>query len=179
MCSAQNISPVFRVSNTNSYPMSGKPSKVIHSDQFLFLVTYLRCSQGKAAAHKAAIAVRRPTPGSARGFTRSNQKVRSDCVWMDRDDERSIIRFQRYLEYAPTVVLPLTLRSLRKPLTSKSRKSLEANTEKLLAPSHPARCTSAKYVDRNGEPLLYYFGRRLVRPDDRKVGLFICRHCFF
>jgi hypothetical protein len=47
---------------------------------------------------------------------------------------------------------------------------MEADSERLLSPSHPARCTSAQYVDRNGKPLLFYFGRRLVRPGDRKVG---------
>jgi hypothetical protein len=93
---------------------------------------------------------------------------------MDRDDKRSMVRFEKYLAYAPKIILPLTLRTLRKPLTAKSREAMEANLERLLAPSHPARCTSAQYVDRNGDPVLYDFGRRLVGPRDRAVGLVVC-----
>jgi len=89
---------------------------------------------------------------------------------MDKDKKKNIIRFQRYLDYAPKISVPVTLRSLRKPLTAGIKKKLEENADRLAAPSHPARCTSAKYVDRNGEPLLYYFGRRLVRPEDKKVS---------
>lgn len=88
---------------------------------------------------------------------------------MDKDDKRSVVRYERYLTYAPKIVLPLTLRSLRRPLTARTKMEMEANMERLLAPSHPARCTSAQYVDRNGEPVLYYFGRRLVGPQYKPV----------
>jgi hypothetical protein len=47
---------------------------------------------------------------------------------------------------------------------------MEANSEKLLLQLQPARCTSAQYMDRNGKPLLFYFGRCLVRPGDKKVS---------
>ena len=90
---------------------------------------------------------------------------------MDKDDKRNVVRFQNYLDYAPKIVVPVTLRGLQKPLRAKDKKDLEAKTEKLADASHPARCTSAQYVDRNGEPLLYYFGRRLVRAGDKKVSL--------
>ena len=97
--------------------------------------------------------------------------VRSDAGWMSKDDKKSIVRFQRFLHYAPKIILPLTLASLHKPLTMKKKAEMDESTEKLLSTSHPARCTSAQYLDRNGNPLLYYFGRRLVRAEDKKVSL--------
>lgn len=90
---------------------------------------------------------------------------------MNKDDKKNLSRIQDYLHYAPKIVVPVTLRKLRKPLSAEEKNKLEDDAERLAAPSHPARCTSAKYVDRNGDPLLYYFGRRLVRPGDEKVSL--------
>jgi hypothetical protein len=117
-----------------------------------------------------AIAVRRPKPVSMPPLSRSNKAVRSEASRMDQDDQMSIKRFQKYLAYAPKIVLPVTLRKLRRPLTQLNLSKLEADTARMLEPSHPARCTSAQYVDRNGVPLLYYFGRRLVRSGDKKAS---------
>lgn len=124
-------------------------------------------------ARRPSIAVQCPHPASPPAITRSNNRVRSDGARMSKDDKWNARRFKDYLEYAPKIVLPLTLRSLRKPLTKNDKFELEQKTEKLLAPSRPARCTSAQYLDRNGEPLLYYFGRRLVRPDDKTVSWYL------
>lgn len=126
--------------------------------------------QGKSKARRNSIAVQRPLPLQAQPAIRTNKKVRSDNAWLSKDDKLSIRRFQHYIDYAPKIVLPVTLRMMQKPLTQKGMEKLEANTEKLLDPSQPARCTSAQYLDRNGDPLLFYFGRRLIRPSDDKVG---------
>ena len=121
-------------------------------------------------ARRPSITVRCPYPVLPPAITRSNNRVRSNGARMDKDDKWNARRFKNYLEYTPKIVLPLTLRSLRKPLTKNDKIELEQKTEKLLAPSRPAQCMSAQYLDRNGEPLLYYFGRRLVRPDDKTVS---------
>ncbi len=126
--------------------------------------------QKKKRTRRPSIAVQSPDPGSAPSITRANNRVRSNAAWMDRDDKKNASRFKNYLDYAPKIVLPLTLRGLRKPLTKDGRDKLEEKTDKLLSPSQPAHCTSAQYVDRNGEPLLFYFGRRLVHPGDKKVS---------
>ena len=126
--------------------------------------------QKKKRVRRPSIAVQSPDPGSAPPITRENNRVRSSAVWMDRDDMKNARRFKNYLKYAPKIVLPLTLRGLRKPLTKDGRDKLEEKMDKLLSPSQPARCTSTQYVDRNGEPLLYYFGRRLVHPGDKQVS---------
>jgi len=89
---------------------------------------------------------------------------------MQRDDDYYLRHFRKYLLYAPKITLPVSLEKLQMPLTPSSTKKLEETTERLLLPSHPARCTSAQYLDRNQVPLLYYFGRRVVRGDDKTVG---------
>lgn len=97
--------------------------------------------------------------------------MRSDSAWLSKDDKLNIIRFQHYLDHAPKIVLPVTLAMMQKPLTPAGWTKLEEITDQLLDSSQPARCTSAQYLDRNGNPLLFYFGRRLVRDDDKKVGV--------
>jgi len=126
----------------------------------------------KKARHPS-IAVQCPYPASPPAITRSNNQVHSDGAQMSKDDKWNARRFKNYLEYAPKIVLPLTLHSLWKPLTKNDKIKLQQKTEKLLAPSQPARCTSAQYLDRNGEPLLYYFSRRLVQPDDKTVSWYL------
>jgi hypothetical protein len=138
----------------------------------LFHALQLASFQGQSKARRDSIAVQRPTPAHAPPITRTDKKVRSDRKRLDKDDKMNLIRFQHYLDHAPKIVLPVTLRSMQKPLTPKGMKKLEELTEKLQDPFQPARCTSAQYLDRNGDPLLFYFGRRLVHPDDKKVSLF-------
>jgi hypothetical protein len=147
--------------------MADKPP-VVRRSYILFRLLFIDFQQ--KAARRRSIDVQRPDPASMPAITRTNKKVRSDEAWMDRDDKRSVVRFQRYLDYAPKIVLPVTLRQLRKPLKMADHAAMKINMERLVAPSHPARCTSAQYVDRNGDPVLYYFGRRLVRPGELKVS---------
>ena len=126
--------------------------------------------QGTKRARRPSIAVQYPNPSAAPAITRSNNRVHSEDAWMDKDERRNAIRFKNYLDYSPRIVLPLTLCSLRKPLTKAAKNELEEKTEKLLAPSRPARCTSTQYLDRNGDLLLYYFRRHLIRLEDKKVS---------
>ena len=79
------------------------------------------------------------------------------------------LRFQHYLNYAPKIVLPVALHKMTK-VTSDDMKKMATTAQKLLSPTEPARCTSAQYLDRNGKPILFYFGRRLVRENDRKAS---------
>jgi hypothetical protein len=140
---------------------------------FLFLVSYLHFAflQGKKKARRASIAVQRPDPVQGPPITWTNNQVRSDSAWVSKDDKLNIIRFQHFLDHAPKIVLPVTLPMMQKPLTPAGWKKLEEITDKLLDSSQPARCTSAQYLDRNGNPLLFYFGRRLVRDDDKNVSV--------
>lgn len=125
--------------------------------------------QEAAKAHRAAIAVKRPFGGHAPPISRTNRKVRSDEAWMTKDDQLTNIRLQHYLDYAPKIVLPVTLRSMKKNLSEVGKRQMDDEVKKLLDKSHPARCTSAQYLDRYGNPILFYFGRRLVHKDNKKV----------
>ena len=80
---------------------------------------------------------------------------------MDKDDKRNARHFKNYLEYAPKIVLPLTLHSLWKPLTKNDKIKLEQKTEKLLAPSRPTLSTVWSWTDRTEvrtEPNLQVLG---------------------
>ena len=127
------------------------------------------CFQEAEKAHRAAISVKRPVGRHAPPVHRTNQKVRSDEAWMTKDDKLTIVRLQRYLDYAPKIVLPVTRRLMNKKLTDLGKQKMEEEAKMLLDPSHPARCTSAQYLDRYGNPILFYFGRRLVHKDEKKV----------
>ena len=125
--------------------------------------------------HHSSITIQCPYPSSPPAITRSNDWVRSDGAQMDKDNKKNTSRLKNYLDYAPKIILSLTLHSLQKPLTKKGKIKLEQKTEKLLAPSWPVQCTSTQYFDQNGELLLYYFGRRLVCPEDKKwVDICFC-----
>jgi hypothetical protein len=83
---------------------------------------------------------------------------------MKKDDDLNKGRFTNYLKFAPKITVPVTVKELSKSVSKKARLRLEKIIDKDLGPSKPARCTSAQYVDKDGEPLLFYFGRRLVSP---------------
>jgi hypothetical protein len=128
----------------------------------MFLVACLLMSHKRKAGRCPSIAIQRPNPSLPKGSVRSSKVIRSDLAWKELDEQRNVLRYEMYLAYAPKIVLPVSLHNLRKPLTKTSREKMEADSERLLSPSHPARCTSPQYVDGNGKPLLFYFGRRLV-----------------
>lgn len=146
-------------------------NKVVHIPDLLVLYSN-GIFQARKKAHRAAIAVKRPVPKQAPPVTRIAADVRSDEAWMARDDTFTVKRIQHFLDYAPKIVLPVTRRSMEKGLTDDGKKELDEETKKLLDKSHPARCTSAQYLDRNGNPILFYFGRRLVYKDAKKVLYF-------
>ena len=135
---------------------------------FLYFCLHL-CFQEAKKAHRAAISVKRPIGHHAPPVHRTNQKVRSDEAWMTKDDKLTIVRLQRYLDYAPKIVLPVTLRLMKKNLMDLGKQKMEDQAKMLLDPSHPARCTLAQYLDRYGNPILFYFGRCLVHKDEKKV----------
>ena len=122
--------------------------------------------QGTKRARRPSIAVQYPNPSAAPAITRSNNRVRSKDAWMDKDERRNAIRFKNYLDYVPKIILPLTLRSLWKPLMKAAKNELEEKTEKLFTSSQPAWCISAQYLDWNRDPLLYYFSRHLIHLED-------------
>jgi hypothetical protein len=124
-----------------------------------------------------SIAVQHPSPTLPKGFSRSNKVIHSDHAWKELDEKRNVLCYERY--YTPKIILPITVCNLRKPLTKSTQEAMEVDSERLLLQFQPARYTSAQYMDQNGEPLLFYFGRRLVCPGDRKVSYEFMNHIVF
>jgi hypothetical protein len=74
----------------------------------------------------------------------------------------TVRRLQYYIQNAQTIRLPVTLEELQKPLTSNKQAKLMSICDNELGEGKPARATSAQYVDRNGVPILFYLGHRVV-----------------
>jgi hypothetical protein len=117
---------------------------------------------------RSSIDVQRPIPFEAPPITRSDNRVRSVASRLRKDKQRNQTRFDNYLKYAQKITLPVTLEKLSKPLSKKGLLKLENIADNRLGPTQPARCTSAQYFDKNGKPLLFYFGKRLVY-DEKKI----------
>lgn len=65
------------------------------------------------------------------------------------------------MEYAQVIRVPYTLEKLKEITFDKDEmESICAND---LGPDKPAQCLSARFLGQDGEPLLLYFGRRVVR----------------
>lgn len=61
----------------------------------------------------------------------------------------------------------MTLEELKEPLTISEIDELKKCCDNELGPKQPARSTSAIYVDKNHEPVLFYFGKRIVVPNQK------------
>ena len=149
--------------------MSSKVSKILTLVPSSNVVIF----QGKKRARDSSTAIQRPAPTEVAPIYATDNRVRSTAFLGSKEDNFNEVRFKRYLDDAPKITLPVTLRMLEKPLSKVGLEKLDKVTDALLAPSQPARCTSAQYLDRNGKPLLFYFGRRLVPKVAKKVGLML------
>jgi hypothetical protein len=58
--------------------------------------------------------------------------------------------------------VPFTLASLQKPLKERDREELEVICREDLGPQQDPQCISAKFIDKDGKPILFYFGCRVI-----------------
>jgi len=73
----------------------------------------------------------------------------------------------KYIENVTTIQVPFTLEDLKK---TEDDETLNHICDHDLGPNTPAQCMSAKFVDANNEPILFYFGKRIA--DEPKVSDF-------
>lgn len=91
--------------------------------------------------------------------------MRSDEVWLAEEEEIVERHLDFYFQHVQKIVLPIKFEDLERPVKPKELEKLQDIVNGLIGPSHPARCTSAIYLDQNDKPILFYFGRRLVSPN--------------
>lgn len=87
---------------------------------------------------------------------------------MEKEEEKARNRAEKYKDFVQVIRVPLTLERLQKPLTNTKKKKLEDICNNELGPTQDAQCISAKFVDKNGEPILFYFGHRIVEKEGQK-----------
>lgn len=68
-------------------------------------------------------------------------------------------RYQKFIGFVQVIRVPFTLSSLQKPL---KEKELEVICREDLGPQQDPQCISAKFIDKEGKPILFYFGCRVV-----------------
>lgn len=71
---------------------------------------------------------------------------------------------QMYLQQATKIQLPLSFKELQK---KHSIKEMEEICRKELGADQPAQCMSAQFIDSNQQPVLFYFGDRVLLPRDQ------------
>jgi len=70
------------------------------------------------------------------------------------------IKAKNFLKFGQVIRVPHTLKSLSKGTKAEKLERLETICDQLA--TQPAQCVSAQFVDTEGEPLFFYFGRRGV-----------------
>lgn len=60
--------------------------------------------------------------------------------------------------------MPFTLEEMKRNINVKTLDNICNNQ---LNPNAPAQCLSAKFVDANNQPILIYFGSRIIEPKER------------
>lgn len=78
------------------------------------------------------------------------------------EEKKARARVEKYKEFVQVIRVPFTLDSLSKPLIKVEKEKLEEICDNELGPGQDAQCISAKFVDKDGKPILYYFGCRVI-----------------
>ena len=107
------------------------------------------------------LAIPKPTLKNARsGIAKTSEnRVRSMEKRLENELRRARVRAQKFKEFAQVIRVPYTLESLNKNL---SKEVLNGICEKDLGSDQESQCVSAQFVDRDGQPILFYFGNRII-----------------
>ena len=66
-----------------------------------------------------------------------------------------------YMQEVTQIQLPFTLASLGEQ-ANQNKKEMEKVCEESLGANQPGQCMSAEFIDSEGQPVLFYFGDRIV-----------------
>jgi hypothetical protein len=87
---------------------------------------------------------------------------RSEEKLAEKEVKKARVRAEKYKEFVQVIRVPFSLGSLEEALTKEEKDELEDICDNELGPRQEAQCISAKFVDVDGEPILFYFGNRVI-----------------
>lgn len=90
---------------------------------------------------------------------------RSEEKLAEKELKNARVRAKKYIEFVQVIRVPFSLGSLERTLTKDEKKDLEDICNNELGPDQDAQCISAKFVDIDGEPILFYFGSRIIKKE--------------
>jgi len=121
------------------------------------------------------LAVPTPTPTGVRSGVLKTKRVRSLAKRREKELSKARALAGKFKMFAQVIRVPFSLESLKKTLTTDEEEELEAICDNKLGPSQESQCLSAQFVDKNGKPILFYFGERIVRVgEDPPVKYMFC-----
>jgi hypothetical protein len=104
-----------------------------------------------------------PTPSVVLTGVRGSEAKRSWEARYDRQKDITDKRLVYYLQHVTTIEVPFALEDMHKDMHNKSLDSICDNDLADISP----QCFSAKFVDKNKNPILFYFGFRHKEPKHR------------
>jgi hypothetical protein len=80
--------------------------------------------------------------------------------------ESANLRIKHYIQFVTTVQVPFTLKEMERV----DVQELQRICDKELGDTAPSQCISARFVDSENMPILFYFGKR-IKDISKKVGV--------
>jgi DNA-binding Xre family transcriptional regulator len=93
-------------------------------------------------------------------FIHQKSRKRSQGKLRDVSEKRIETKVNNFLNFAQAIRVPYTLKSLKQGEKTEKLERLEAICDQLA--TQPTQCVSARFLDPQGDPLFFYFGRRGV-----------------
>jgi hypothetical protein len=131
--------------------------------------------QKKRRCKDPRLAVPKPNIKDVRSGVLKTKTVRSLEKRREMELKKARVLAGKFKKFAQVIRVPFTLESLNETFTKKEKAKLEAICDKELGPQQESQCLSAQFVDKDGQPILFYFGERLIRDgEDPPVKHMFC-----
>lgn len=129
-----------------------------------------RKERKKTSKKDPTLAIPKPKTEKARnGVLKTNLKVNNRCLGKLREIAlgKARVRAQNFVKFAQVIRVPFKLETLNKNFSAIEKEELEEICEKKLGPGQESQCASAQFVDMDGHPILFYFGDRIIIPNQK------------
>lgn len=108
------------------------------------------------------MAVPKPTPKYARSGVLKTKRIQSLENRREKELQKARDLAQKFKKFAQVIRVPFTLEHLNKTFTAAEKNKLEAICDNELGPSQESQCISAQFIDKDGQPILFYFDERVI-----------------